>query len=257
MSFAFLASKSRRDDLFIEPAGQTFGFFLFFSGAGRWVPTSRSASSAPLKNKKKNGRSGRCYKQVIPTGFQRQGVATFARTGLSALRLIQLALLASTSVFATDLLVTVPRPAPPITEGFKMGTAKRPDGMSLTLDSSSLWLDGKRWMPVMGEFHFSRYPENEWREELLKMKAGGVDIVASYVFWIYHEELEGKFDWTGCRNLRRFIQLCNEVGLKACVRCGPWDHGEVRNGGFPEWLLKDGCKTRTDDPAYLAKVKVF
>ena len=29
----------------------------------------------------------------------------------------------------------------------------------------------------MGEFHFARYPENEWRDELLKMKAGGIDIV--------------------------------------------------------------------------------
>jgi len=181
----------------------------------------------------------------------------FARTGLSALRAVQLALLASTSVLAKDLVVTVPKPAPPITEGFKMGTAKRPDGVTLTLDSSSLLLDGKRWIPVMGEFHFSRYPENEWREELLKMKAGGVDIVASYVFWIHHEEIEGKFDWSRSRNLRRFIQLCKEVDLKAFVRCGPWDHGEVRNGGLPDWLLKQGCKTRTDDPAYLAKVKIF
>ena len=257
MSFASLASKSRRDDLFIEPAGQTFGFFLFFSGAGRRVPATRSASSAPLKNKKKDGRSGRYHKQVIPTGFQRQGVATLARTGLSALRAVQLALLTSTAVLAKDLVVTVPRPAPPITEGFKMGTAKRPDGVTLTLDSSSLLLDGKRWIPVMGEFHFSRYPESEWREELLKMKAGGVDIVASYVFWIHHEEIEGKFDWSGSRNLRRFIQLCKELDLKACVRCGPWDHGEVRNGGLPDWLLKQGCQTRTDDPAYLAKVKIF
>jgi beta-galactosidase GanA len=80
----------------------------------------------------------------------------------------------------------------------------------------------------MGEFHFARYPENEWREELLKMKAGGVDIVSTYVFWIHHEEIEEQFDWSGSRNLRRFIQTCQEAGLKAFVRCGPWDHGEVR-----------------------------
>ena len=34
----------------------------------------------------------------------------------------------------------------------------------------------------MGEFHYSRTPAAEWREELLRMKAGGIDIVASYVF---------------------------------------------------------------------------
>ena len=28
------------------------------------------------------------------------------------------------------------------------------------------------------------------------MKAGGIDIVSTYVFWIHHEEIEGQFDWT-------------------------------------------------------------
>jgi hypothetical protein len=109
----------------------------------------------------------------------------------------------------------------------------------------------------MGEFHYARYPEGEWREELLKMKAGGIDTVATYVFWIHHEEIEGQWDWSGRRNLRHFIQLCSEVGLKALVRCGPWDHGEVRNGGFPDWLGKEGWKTRSNDTNYLAKVKIL
>jgi hypothetical protein len=41
------------------------------------------------------------------------------------------------------------------------------------------------------------------------------------------------------------------------VRCGPWDHGEVRNGGFPDWLLKKGWKTRSNDTNYLDQVKIF
>ncbi len=138
-----------------------------------------------------------------------------------------------------------------------MGESQRPDGVTLTLDGNSLRLDGKSWTPVMGEFHYARYPEDEWRGELLKMKAGGVDIVSTYVFWIYHEEIEGQFDWSGRRNLRHFIELCREVGLKAVVRCGPWDHGEVRNGGFPDWLVQKGWRLRSDDPRYLAQVKIF
>ncbi|HEX3719052.1 MAG TPA: beta-galactosidase [Verrucomicrobiae bacterium] len=168
------------------------------------------------------------------------------------------ALAFGSSIAAADCYsVTVSKPQPPFTEDFKMGTARQPDGATLTLDSSSLLLNGKRSIPVMGEFHFSRYPENEWREELLKMKAGGVDIVSTYVFWIHHEEIEGQFDWSGSRNLRHFIQLCGEVGLESVVRCGPWDHGEARNGGFPDWLLKKGWKTRSNDTNYLAKVAIF
>ena len=153
-----------------------------------------------------------------------------------------LAILASTIAGAETNSITIASPKAPVTEGYKMGEARNPDGTTLTLDSNSLLLNGKPWTPVMGEFHFSRYPENEWREELLKMKAGGIDIVSTYVFWIHHEEIEGQFDWSGSRNLRRFIQTCQEVGLKVFVRCGPWDHGEVRNGGFPDWLLQKGLE---------------
>lgn len=138
-----------------------------------------------------------------------------------------------------------------------MGTAANPQGTTLGLDSQSLLLDGKPWMPVMGEFHFTRTPENEWRDELLKMKAGGIDVVATYVFWNHHEEEEGKWNWSGQRDLKRFIQLCRETGLKVAVRCGPWCHGEVRNGGVPDWALKKGWKLRSDDPPYLDHVRII
>ena len=158
---------------------------------------------------------------------------------------------------ANPLNVTVATPPPPQTTGFNLGESRRPDGTTLTLDSDSLRLNGQPWMPVMGEFHYARYPETEWREELLKMKAGGIDTVATYVFWIHHEEIEGQFDWSGRRDLHRFVELCGEVGLKVIVRCGPWDHGEVRNGGLPDWLLKKGRATRSNDTNYLAAVKIL
>ena len=107
----------------------------------------------------------------------------------------------------------------------------------------------------MGEFHYTRYPASEWRDELLKMKAGGISIVATYVFWIHHEEVEGEWNWADRHNLREFVQLAGSVGLKVIVRCGPWCHGEVRNGGLPEWLLhKDGWKLRSEDEHFLGKV---
>lgn len=168
-----------------------------------------------------------------------------------------LSLLATQLTAGTTHTITIATPPPPVTDGFKMGDARAPDGTTLTVDSDSLLLNGKPWTPVMGEFHFTRYPAGEWREELLKMKAGGVDIVSTYVFWIHHEEIEGQFEWSGSRDLHRFIQTCQDTGLKVFVRCGPWDHGEVRNGGFPDWLLKKGWKLRSNDSNYLATVKIF
>jgi hypothetical protein len=130
------------------------------------------------------------------------------------------------------------------------------DGQSLQVNSRYLVLDGKPWLPVMGEFHFSRYPESEWENEILKMKAGGVDIISTYVFWIHHEEVQGRFDWTGQRDLRRFVQLCARHQMYVWLRIGPWAHGEVRNGGFPDWVDKLP-NTRTNDPVYLHDVQLF
>lgn len=126
--------------------------------------------------------------------------------------------------------------------------------MKYTFDSKSLLKDGKRWFPVMGEIHFSRCPRQFWKESLMKMKAGGVDIVSTYVFWIHHEEIEGEYDWTGNRDLHAFIKAASECGVKILLRIGPWSHGEARNGGFPDWLLKKGFEVRTNDERYFAEV---
>ena len=154
-------------------------------------------------------------------------------------------------------LIDATAPAPAPETGFlKMGGVSS-TGHRLSVDSRSLSLDGKPWLPVMGEFHFTRYPEKYWQEELLKMKAGGVQVVATYIFWIHHEEIEGQFDWTGQRDLRHFVELCRQNGLYVYLRIGPWDHGEVRNGGFPDWLLKKKIALRRNDPEYLKYASRF
>ena len=123
-------------------------------------------------------------------------------------------------------------------------------------DSKSLFRDGKRWFPVMGEIHYSRYPDCDWKEALLKMKEGGIDIVSSYVIWIHHEEIENQFDWTGWRNLRKFVETIKECGLSFIIRIGPWSHAEVRHGGFPDWLLAKCPDARsTNDEKYFAEVE--
>ena len=146
-------------------------------------------------------------------------------------------------------------PSPPAPLAFPVG-GRSPAGQVFAANSRYLTLDGQPWFPVMGEFHYSRYPAAEWEPEILKMKAGGIGVVATYVFWIHHEETEGKFDWSGSRDLRRFVELCAKHGLQVWVRIGPWCHGEARNGGFPDWLLQLG-PIRTNSPAYLERVQRY
>lgn len=156
----------------------------------------------------------------------------------------------------TVLAINASKPAaPPEPLPFPVG-GRAPDGHVLTTNNRYLMLDGSPWLPVMGEFHYARYPESQWEEEILKMKAGGIQIVSTYIFWIYHEEVEGQFDWSGRRDLRRFVELCAKHGLYVWVRVGPWAHGECRNGGLPDWLVQS-CPTRQNNPAYLGHVQNF
>lgn len=129
-----------------------------------------------------------------------------------------------------------------------------------TYNERYLMKDGKPWFPVMGEMHYTRYRENLWEESLRKMRAGGVTVVSTYQIWIHHEEEEGIFDFTGCRNLRGFLECCKKIGLKVFLRLGPWVHGEVRNGGFPDWVVelgKQGVDLRSNDENYLFYVRRY
>src|SRR5688572_32288011 len=73
-------------------------------------------------------------------------------------------------------LITIDASAPvpaPQTGHLKLGTNTSPSGQTIGANSQYLTRDSKPWLPIMGEFHYSRYPEELWEKELLKMKAGG------------------------------------------------------------------------------------
>ena len=128
------------------------------------------------------------------------------------------------------------------------GAQKVPE---VTWDRHSLIIDGHRVCPVMGEIHYSRIPANEWQREVRRMKEGGVTIIATYIFWNHVEEQEGIFRWDGQRSLRRFLEICKQEKMPVVLRLGPFCHGEVRNGGIPDWVFTKGCKLREQNPVFL------
>ncbi|KQQ05817.1 MULTISPECIES: beta-galactosidase [unclassified Rathayibacter] len=126
---------------------------------------------------------------------------------------------------------------------------------TIALDSISVTRDGAPWFPVMGEYHFSRDRPERWQHELRKIRAGGVDVVATYVLWMLHEETRGERRFDGHLDLRRFVEEARRAGLSVMLRIGPWAHGEARHGGFPDWLQELPIRHRTNDPAYLELVE--
>ena len=136
----------------------------------------------------------------------------------------------------------------------KMG-GSNPKGETISVNNYFLSKNGNPFIPITGEFHFSRYPNQYWDESIQKMKAGGINIIATYVFWNIHEEKEGNFRWDGDRDLKKFIGLCAANNIYVMVRVGPFCHGEIRNGGLPDWLLGKPLMIRSNDPAYLSYVE--
>ncbi|GJI95972.1 hypothetical protein RugamoR57_26900 [Duganella caerulea] len=158
---------------------------------------------------------------------------------------------AGADTLSIDASATTPAPK---AAALRMGSSVAPNGDRLGANARYLTRNGAPWLPVMGEFHYSRTPASQWEAELRKMKAAGIDIVASYVMWNHHEELAGQFDWKGNRDLRRFVQLATKAGLDVVVRVGPWAHAEVRYGGVPDWVV-NAMPTRSNDPQYMALVE--
>ncbi len=130
-----------------------------------------------------------------------------------------------------------------------------PAGERIGFTSYYMGWNGKPFIPICGEFHYSRYPDADWEQELRKMKAAGINVVATYIFWNHHEEIEGEYDWQGSNNLRKFVTLSGKIGLHVILRIGPFCHGEVRNGGLPDWLFGRPFDVRSNDAGYMAHVE--
>lgn len=130
-------------------------------------------------------------------------------------------------------------------------SGQHPNGETLSFTNYYMEIDHQPFFGVSGELHYSRLWEDRWEDSLIKCKAGGISIISTYVFWIHHEEIEGEFDFGGRRDLRRFVQLCQKHDLRVIVRIGPFAHGEVRNGGLPDWLYGKPFEPRSLDEGFI------
>lgn len=124
-------------------------------------------------------------------------------------------------------------------------------------NKTNLLKNVKPWLPVMGELHYSRCPQDDWLKSIEKMKSGGINILSTYVFWNHHEKTQGLYNFSGQRNIRHFLELCSSAGIYVFLRIGPWSHGEVRHGGLPDWILEKSYTPRSNDKIYLKDVEIF
>lgn len=157
-------------------------------------------------------------------------------------------------MYRLDLRHVAPKEIYPLSEKF---SGENPDGREISFTNYAMLLDGKPFFGVSGEMHYCRVAPDQWEDAILKMKAGGVNIVSTYAFWIAHEEEEGVFRFDGCRDVRRFLDICRKHGMWVIMRIGPFCHGEFRNGGLPDWLYGKPYDVREDNPGFLEAVRKY
>jgi beta-galactosidase GanA len=124
---------------------------------------------------------------------------------------------------------------------------------TVAFDKYSLKVDGQRVYLWSGEIHPYRLPSPDlWRDVLQKMKANGYNGVSIYVDWAYHSPKPGVYDFSGVRDLDRFFDIANELGIYVMVRPGPYINAEVDAGGFPGWLTTKAGTARTNNANYMS-----
>jgi Beta-galactosidase len=123
----------------------------------------------------------------------------------------------------------------------------------VSYDKYSLMVDGRRVFLWSGEFHPFRLPSPSlWLDILEKMKANGYNAVSAYFDWGYHSPAPGVYDFSGVRDMGRFLDMAAQVGLYVIARPGPYINAEVDAGGFPDWLTTTPGHARTNDATYLS-----
>lgn len=125
----------------------------------------------------------------------------------------------------------------------------------INFDGRGFLIGGKREFIASGSLHYPRVPRALWRDRLLRIKRAGFNTVQTYAFWNYHEPKEGKWDFSGEKDLDAFLKLIHELDMYAIVRPGPYVCAEWDSGGYPVWLrFKPGVIVREDNPQFEAAV---
>lgn len=125
-------------------------------------------------------------------------------------------------------------------------------------DSRSFIVDDERVMLISGEMHYARSPRDLWPALLDRSVACGVNCIASYIFWNFHEPKKDVYDFSGDRDLGYFLRLCAERNLHVILRAGPYCCAEWNYGGYPPYLIDEpGITIRTYNKPYMNRVEKY
>ncbi|KAK4754611.1 hypothetical protein SAY87_002715 [Trapa incisa] len=128
----------------------------------------------------------------------------------------------------------------------------------VTYDGTSLIINGRRELLFSGSIHYPRSTPEMWPDLIRKAKAGGLNVIQTYVFWNAHEPVEGQINFQGNNDLVSFIKMIGENDMYVTLRVGPFIQAEWNHGGLPYWLREvQNITFRSDNPPYKHYMEKF
>ncbi|KAF4372910.1 hypothetical protein G4B88_018075 [Cannabis sativa] len=124
--------------------------------------------------------------------------------------------------------------------GLGLGLVEMAMGKEVSYDGRSLIINGQHTLLFSGSIHYPRSTPQ------------------TYVFWNIHEPKQGQYDFSGRKDLVKFIKEIQAQGLYASLRIGPFIESEWSYGGLPFWLHDiPGIVYRTDNEPFKEQMQRF
>jgi beta-galactosidase len=113
----------------------------------------------------------------------------------------------------------------------------------LIVDQNRFSIGKDIYYPFSVEMHYFRVEKRYWSICFERIKRAGFRIISTAVPWNLHQDKNKDIDFNGFQDPRKdlvvFLELAREFGFKVILRPGPWIAGQWRNGGYPDFVLRD------------------
>ncbi|NLU42748.1 MAG: hypothetical protein GXX08_11145 [Firmicutes bacterium] len=124
----------------------------------------------------------------------------------------------------------------------------------VVVNRDGIFVDNRATVILCGSLFYYRVPHHLWEDRMRKIKRAGYNCIDVYFPWNFHELREGEWDFSGDRDVERFLRLARQYELYVVARPGPYICGEWDGGGLPAYLHAKGIKVRDCDETFLGHV---
>ena len=128
---------------------------------------------------------------------------------------------------------------------------------TVRIADKKVWVDDVGIPLLSGEVHYWRLDPANWQPILRRTREMGLQVIATYVCWDFHEIERGRYDFRGetdpRRNLLAFLDLLTADGFWIILRPGPYIYSEWRNNGVPD----DAARLHRLDPAFQERAQPY